>query len=224
VVSNALSSSVLTSYTLNATGTPSVGGVWTLQVRNEDNGQADSTEVAWSMTFGYDSLFTVYLSNGYTFDATGVNKPAITATPTSPVCTWALNGAAATNPDSCATVTLNPTLTLGGYNYKGSRTATVSCTRTSNNTTFSCANIAATTCRNFNVTAATNTTTGVAAPSPTRNGTTDGQTSESTTMVFASLSNGDRLDITMSEESPAPLATCSNNNASCTGLAWACTP
>ena len=187
-------------------------GQWTLRVTNDDNGQADSTTLAYSIEFRYTAKFTATLS-GYT-----VGSGVLTSDlDTGGSCTF-VNAFA-----NCNTTAPNvaTTWTLGGYNYPttgSQRSITCPTIPVTGITPKSCGTKLY--CKNFSISGVTNSKG--AAALVTGGVAHSGGTDESTQMFFSGgLQPGSVVTVTMQAEADtAP--SCTGNGPNCQGFTIAC--
>ncbi len=201
-----------TTYSFASVGNPRTAGVWTLQVTNNDNGQADTTTIGFSVEFAYTQSFQATLAN---YSVVSSTKPSGILS-TGGDCSFNNSPTTTCSTTKPATAT---TITLGTYNYQGTlANQTVTCKRNAANVT--CANVIATTCRNFDVVNAVN---GAETVTPTTaNVSNSGRIGESTALTFNSgFQQGDNLIINMTE-SAATIASCTTNNNQCSTITWTC--
>lgn len=182
--------------------TVAAAGQWTLRVTNNDNGQPDSTTLAYSIEFRYTAKFTATIT-GYTA-GTAVPEGSLD---TGGSCTFS---AASKTFANCNTTAPNvPTIwTLGAYNYpytRGTNQAVTCPGSVSCNTKVGC--------KNFNITGVTNSKG--AAGLVTDGVTGEGGTKESTKMAFSGgLQPGSIVTVTM--------AAGTDTTPMCTGLGPQC--
>jgi len=207
-------SGLQSSYEIQAT-TVAQPGIWTLRITNNDNGQPDSTTIAYSIDFRYTAKFTATLT-GYT---TG------TATPSGSLDTGGACSFTSTNKTNANCNTTSPnvptTWTVGDYNYpvNGSqRNITCPSVADPNVTAKSCGTKLY--CKNWTITGVTNSKGSAALV--TGGVTNDGGNKESTKMFFSGgLQPGSIVTVTM-QAGPDTAPSCTGNGPNCNNFTIAC--